>query len=189
MKNTIIIITVALSLSLLAYLYHLEKTLHTFIREIKQKAVVVETSDGDMIDAALVSETGAIKIYVETRRWKNPDEGKIGDLYSEYDTDLTPTELLPKVLGGPHDKDVESILSKIVSIADYIVVTKSSNERACEPSELKKIIGKLGYKNEMFVKKQIPDAIEYAKSIAKKDDLICITGSLFTVGEGRDHLF
>ena len=92
------------------------------------------------------------------------------------------------VLGILSDKDIESILSKIVPLADSIVVTKSSNERACEPSELKKMIGKIGYKNEIFVKNQISDAIEYAKSISKKDDLICVTGSLFTVGDGRDHL-
>jgi len=58
----------------------------------------------------------------------------------------------------------------------------------CDPNELKKMIEKLGYKNEVVVKEHVPDALEYSKSIAKKKDLICVTGSLFTVGEARDHL-
>jgi len=38
------------------------------------------------------------------------------------------------------------------------------------------------------VKDHISVALEYSKSIAKKNDLICISGSLFTVGETRDCL-
>lgn len=92
------------------------------------------------------------------------------------------------VLGILSDKDIKSMLSKIVPLADSVIVTKSHNERACEPSELKKVVEKSGYKNEVVVKDRISDAIEHAKSIAKKNDLICITGSLFTVGEAKDYL-
>jgi len=92
------------------------------------------------------------------------------------------------VLGILSDKDVRSMLSAIAPIADAIVATKSVNPRACDPSKLKGMIEKLGYKNEVVVKDHIPDALEYSKLIAKKNDLICITGSLFTVGETRDCL-
>jgi len=92
------------------------------------------------------------------------------------------------VLGILSDKDVKSMMSMIAPIADYIVATRPANSRAFNPSKLKEIIEKLGYKNEVIVKDHIPDAIEYSKSIAKENDLICITGSLFTVGETRDCL-
>jgi len=92
------------------------------------------------------------------------------------------------VLGILSDKDIKSMLSIIVPIADAVVTTKSHNNRACDPSLLKEMIKKLNYKNEVVVKDHISDAIEYVKSIAKKQDLICITGSLFTVGNARDHL-
>ena len=92
------------------------------------------------------------------------------------------------VLGILSDKDVRSMLSMIIPLTAFFVTTKSNNARACDPNELKKMIEKLGYKNEVVVKERIPDALEYSKSIAKKDDLICVTGSLFTVGEARDHL-
>ena len=92
------------------------------------------------------------------------------------------------VLGILSDKDIPSMLSIIVPVADIIVVTKSHNSRACEPSKLKEMIEKSGYEKEVVVKDEISDAIEYAKSTAKKKDLICVTGSLFTVGEAREYL-
>jgi dihydrofolate synthase / folylpolyglutamate synthase len=80
------------------------------------------------------------------------------------------------------------MLKIIVPLADVIVTTKSCNPRACDPSQLKKMIEELKTKNEITVKDQINAAVDYAKSIVKKDDLICITGSLFTVGEVRNYL-
>jgi len=93
------------------------------------------------------------------------------------------------VLGILSDKDVRSMLSMIIPLTAFFVTTKSNNARACDPNKLKIMIEKLGYENEVVVKEHIRDALEYSKSIAKKDDLICVTGSLFTVGDARDHLF
>jgi dihydrofolate synthase/folylpolyglutamate synthase len=92
------------------------------------------------------------------------------------------------VIGILSDKDINSMLSIIVPIADVIVLTKSHNNRACEPSKLNEIIEKAGYKKKVVIKDQIPDAVKYAESIAKKNDLVCVTGSLFTVGETREYL-
>jgi len=88
------------------------------------------------------------------------------------------------VLGILSDKNVKEMLKIITPLADVVVTTKSHNERASDPHKLKEMIkGK-----EVVIKDKIPDAIDYAKKIAKKSDLICITGSLFTVGESRDYL-
>ena len=92
------------------------------------------------------------------------------------------------VLGILSDKDITSMLSSIVPLADVLVATKSKNTRACDPAKLKEMIKKIDNTKEVIVKERIPDAIAYAKSLAKKNDLICVTGSLFTVGEARDYL-
>ena len=76
----------------------------------------------------------------------------------------------------------------IAPIGDVIVATKSQNKRAIEPIKLKEITEKLNFKNKVIAKNKVDEAVKYALSIAKKDDLICITGSLFTVGEARDYL-
>jgi folylpolyglutamate synthase/dihydropteroate synthase len=39
----------------------------------------------------------------------------------------------------------------------------------------------------VVVKDKISDAVEHAKKVANKQDLICVTGSLFTVGDAREH--
>ncbi len=88
------------------------------------------------------------------------------------------------IIGILSDKDIQEMLDIITPFADIIVVTKSNNKRACNPSKLKvRIHGK-----KVVLKTDIPDAIDYVKKVAKKQDLICVTGSLFTVGEARDYL-
>jgi len=93
------------------------------------------------------------------------------------------------VLGVLSDKNIEEMLRIIVPLASEIIVTKSKNDRACNPKILKDTIQKLGFKNKIVVKNEIKDALDYAKAIAKKTDLVCVTGSLFTVGEAREILF
>ncbi len=92
------------------------------------------------------------------------------------------------VLGIISDKNVKGMLEIIAPICDVIITTKSQNKRATEPIKLKEITEKLNFKNQVIVKNKVDEAVKYALSIAKKDDLICITGSLFTVGEARDYL-
>jgi dihydrofolate synthase/folylpolyglutamate synthase len=88
------------------------------------------------------------------------------------------------VFGILSDKKIEEILDIIMPIADIIILTKSKNKRAFDPNKLKDMI-----KNkEVIVKENISDAINYARKISKKQDLICVTGSLFTVGEAKEYL-
>lgn len=87
------------------------------------------------------------------------------------------------IIGILSDKNISEMLRTILPLADIVIVTRSSNKRACDPVVLKGEIEKLGFDKQVVVKNKIKDAVEYAKSIAKKDDLICVTGSLFTVGE------
>ena len=93
-------------------------------------------------------------------------------------------EKLALVIGILSDKNIQEMLDIITPTADTIIVTKSHNKRACSPSKLKEMIGN----KEVVVKDKISEAIDYAKKLAKKQDLICITGSLFTVGEAKDYL-
>ena len=89
------------------------------------------------------------------------------------------------VLGVLSDKKIDEMLSIILPVADIIVFTKSKNSRACKPEILKEISIEEGFEKAFFIKENIDDAVVFAKSIAEKDDLICITGSLFTVGEAK----
>jgi len=92
------------------------------------------------------------------------------------------------ILGILSDKDIPSMLSIIIPLANVIITTKSNISRACEPFALKEMITKLDKKKEVIIKEKIIDAIEFAKTIAEESDIICITGSLYIVGRARDYL-
>ncbi|MFH0764611.1 MAG: folylpolyglutamate synthase/dihydrofolate synthase family protein [Candidatus Omnitrophota bacterium] len=100
------------------------------------------------------------------------------------------------VLGVSKDKDVNGILDELLPIGDSVVLTKSKvAERALEPGRIleriKEGAGKAwqaeGEKG-IFLTTGAEEAIIKAKEIAKPDDLILITGSLFLVGEARTIL-
>ena len=97
-------------------------------------------------------------------------------------------EKLILILGILKDKNIEGMLSIILPLANIVIVTKSNNIRACDAAELSSMIIKIGFSKDIIVKDEIKDAINHAKSIAEKKDLICVTGSLFTIGEARDIL-
>jgi len=88
------------------------------------------------------------------------------------------------VIGILSDKNVKEMVEIINPVADTIIVTKSSNIRASNPKTLKEFFKP----KTATTKNSILEAVEYAKKIAKKQDIIVITGSLFTVGEARDVL-
>jgi len=92
------------------------------------------------------------------------------------------------VLGMLKDKDLKTMVSTIVPISDEVIVTKSGNPRAADPQMLKEMITGSDAKKNVVVEDSIPRAIDHAKHIAKQKDLICVTGSLFTVGEARSYV-
>ena len=87
------------------------------------------------------------------------------------------------IIGILADKNVKEMAEIIQPIADVVIVTKSTNKRACNPQELKGFFTK-----EVVVTNSVSEAVEHAKKITKKEDMILVTGSLFTVGEARDIL-
>jgi dihydrofolate synthase / folylpolyglutamate synthase len=92
------------------------------------------------------------------------------------------------VLGVLKDKDVKTMVSTIVPISDEVIVTKSGNPRAADPQMLQEMITGSDANKNVVVEDSIPRAIDYAKHISKQKDLICVTGSLFTVGEARGYI-
>ena len=93
------------------------------------------------------------------------------------------------VLGVLKDKDIKSMITTIVPLARVVILTKSGNPRAAEPSALLSIVESVVEKKTVFVEPVLQNALRRAKHIADPQDLICVSGSLFTVGEARSILF
>jgi dihydrofolate synthase/folylpolyglutamate synthase len=85
------------------------------------------------------------------------------------------------VLGIMADKDVPTILKGIVPMANYVFFTRPEYYRAAAPETLMQAASALRKPGE--IQPTLPKAIEKAKQMADREDLILVTGSLFTVGE------
>jgi dihydrofolate synthase/folylpolyglutamate synthase len=83
------------------------------------------------------------------------------------------------------DKDIASILHLLAPLADHIILTKPNSDRAATPASLKKALGRNGKSVEII--EDLKEAIERGLSITGQEDLLCITGSLYTVGEARAY--
>jgi len=85
------------------------------------------------------------------------------------------------------DKDYKKMIQIIVPNADLIITTKTESSRATSPRIIAKEAAQYIDKNKIIVTENIPQAINCALSNSKEDDLICITGSLYTVGEAKKY--
>ena len=85
------------------------------------------------------------------------------------------------------DKDCKKMIQIIAPEADLIITTKAKSPRAAPPQVIAKEAAQYVDENKIIVKENIPQAINCALSNSKKDDLICITGSLYTVGEAKRY--
>ncbi|MDD5596034.1 MAG: bifunctional folylpolyglutamate synthase/dihydrofolate synthase [Candidatus Omnitrophica bacterium] len=86
------------------------------------------------------------------------------------------------VLGISSDKDLRGICRELADLADKVILTKANNPRAASPERL---AGNFAQK-ENYLTYSLKEAKELALSLAGKQDLILVTGSLFVVGEFRD---
>ncbi|MBI3813231.1 MAG: hypothetical protein HY279_02010 [Nitrospinae bacterium] len=87
---------------------------------------------------------------------------------------------------GETDKDFRGIIDFLSPTANYVIIVRPKSDRSSEPEDLKNEF--LKYIKDVEVIEDIPDAVSKAKGIAGRDDIICITGSFFTIGEARGYI-
>jgi dihydrofolate synthase/folylpolyglutamate synthase len=94
--------------------------------------------------------------------------------YSDYDQ-------VWLVFGATADKNVAAMMNHLFPIAAGTFVTASSHPRAATPNELGQLAAELGY--EVQAIPGVGNAVEAAWKTAGPHDLICVTGSIFIVGD------
>ena len=87
------------------------------------------------------------------------------------------------VLGIMEDKNIRAMVKEIVPYAHKVILCKPNMDRAASPATIAEIIK--GYHVKHNAIDDVKEAIQHALSTASTDDLICVTGSLFTVGDAR----
>lgn len=87
------------------------------------------------------------------------------------------------VIGVMKDKEICEIAREIVPAADFVVINKPNLERAAQPEVIRKEAEKYG--KPMEIVEDVKSSVKYAKSIAREDDLVLITGSIYMLSEAR----
>jgi len=90
------------------------------------------------------------------------------------------------VLGIMADKEIPKMMTHLVPLADLLILTRPRMDRAASPALLRSHASSFG--KPMVEVAEVSAAVKYALAEAEKEDLIVISGSLFTVGEARAFL-
>jgi dihydrofolate synthase/folylpolyglutamate synthase len=91
------------------------------------------------------------------------------------------------VWGAMADKDLSLTLPQIVPLAAWIILTKQGSDRSATPAELYNHVPEAG-RGKVLVLPVVADALARAAELAGPEDLICIAGSLYLIGEVRGIL-
>lgn len=100
--------------------------------------------------------------------------------------DLFPHKRLFLIFGASSDKDVAGMFAQLLPIAHHLTTVQAVHPRALDPDELGALARAAGFAGPIDGIPSVEAALKHAHALAGPDDLICVTGSLFVVGEARD---
>ncbi len=95
-----------------------------------------------------------------------------------------PYDSMVVIFGCNNDKDVRGMLEKLQYGADKVVFTRSNSPKAMSPIELAEMYTEICGKM-CQTAASLGQALQIAKSAVSKEDLICITGSFYLIGEAK----
>jgi dihydrofolate synthase/folylpolyglutamate synthase len=99
-----------------------------------------------------------------------------------------PYDSMVCVFGCCSDKDVAEMIDKVNLGADKVIFTRAAaTPRAADPEDLQKLFQERSGKMSQIAR-SVPEAIEMAVRGVSREDLVCVTGSFYVVGEALKYL-
>jgi len=93
------------------------------------------------------------------------------------------------VIGVNNDKNISAIWKELAPQSKSVIATRSDNPRSMDPSQIAELLTDAGtMQGNPDVTKSVPEALDRAFAVAKDNDIICVTGSLYVVAEAREHI-
>ncbi len=92
------------------------------------------------------------------------------------------------VFGAMADKNLEQMAAILFPVAKRLVLTQPQSPRAATIETLKELAATAGHSKHLYFSESAAAAIEIAKDITPQAEVICITGSLYLVGEIQSAL-
>ena len=87
------------------------------------------------------------------------------------------------VFGAMRDKDLTEIAAALFPAADHLILTPIDNPRAAAPAALRAYAPPTSDPAKVSLADSPADALRLAREVAPRDGLVCVTGSLYLVGE------
>jgi dihydrofolate synthase/folylpolyglutamate synthase len=95
-----------------------------------------------------------------------------------------PYDSMVIIFGCNNDKDIPGMLDKLQYGADKVIFTRSRSAKAMPPEELADMYNHMCGKMCQSAA-NLEEAMQLASSAVSKEDLICITGSFYLIGEAK----
>lgn len=95
-----------------------------------------------------------------------------------------PYDSLIIIFGCNSDKDVRGMLTELQFGADKVIFTRSNSPKAVFPSDLAEMYSEICGKM-CQTALTLKEAIRLAESAVSREDLICVTGSFYLVGQAK----
>ena len=95
-----------------------------------------------------------------------------------------PYDSMVVIFGCNSDKDVRGMLHKLQYGADKVIFTRSNSPKAVSPEDLAEMYTEICGKM-CQTASSLGQALQLAKSAVSKEDLICITGSFYLIGQAK----
>jgi dihydrofolate synthase/folylpolyglutamate synthase len=95
-----------------------------------------------------------------------------------------PYDSMVVIFGCNSDKDIRGMLEKLQYGADKVIFTRSNSPKAASPEDLAEMYTEICGKM-CQTAASLGQALQLAKSAVSKEDLICITGSFYLIGQAK----
>jgi dihydrofolate synthase/folylpolyglutamate synthase len=89
------------------------------------------------------------------------------------------------LLGLMKDKEIDKIIEILSPFGDRFYLVQVNPPRGEDPKKLQEKLKK--YKKPVQVSESVPSALQAIKDFSNPNDLVCITGSIFTVAEAKKY--
>ena len=90
---------------------------------------------------------------------------------------------LTLIFGAMRDKDLDEIATTLFPAAHKLILTRPTNPRAATLDALTKLISSQDINDETIIASSPAEALSVAEESTQPEGIICITGSLYLVGE------
>ncbi|RPJ82332.1 MAG: bifunctional folylpolyglutamate synthase/dihydrofolate synthase [Deltaproteobacteria bacterium] len=104
-------------------------------------------------------------------------------ILSQYITEELSGRRITLVAGILDDKSYEAMLQNLLPHCARVILTRSKIDRAIDPMIMKPVAEK--YISDVIIVDDVSEAVQYALETVSQDEAVCISGSLYVVGEAR----